>query len=260
VSQSGQLNLKTAVSLTDEVAAQIQPFTQMIDELSQSTSPAAEDGFVMAVSKGAWQGLRGGLQIRKESSNLLQKCDQAIQLATSAQSSDPEIVITQQQDGSQIEITPDMVIGHAHLSKGVVHLVSSNFVAAKQSLRQSLNVFPTADAQLRLGYATIGEGNRTEAMRAFQKVIDDYSDADEAIEAKKFLLQLESMKPKKWIIALILSIAFGFWGFDRFYLGYIKDGFIKLFNCGGFFVWWLVDVIKIATNSLRDTNGLKLEQ
>ncbi|MCL4550290.1 MAG: TM2 domain-containing protein [Bacteroidetes bacterium] len=258
--QSNQLNLKTAISLIDEVEVQIEPFKKMIDDLDQSSSNSSDDGFVMTVSKGAWDGFKGGLQIRKESVNLLQKCDQAIQLSTAAKSSNPQITLIQKHDGSDIVYTPEMLIGYAHLAKGVVHLVSSNFIAAQQSLRQSLNVFPTAEGQLRLGYAILGEGQRNEALLAFRKVLNDYSDSEEAVEANKVILELDRIKPKNWTVALLLSIFLGWAGIDRFYLGYTKDGFIKFITAGGVYIWWIVDIIRIATNKLRDANGLKLQK
>ncbi len=54
-------------------------------------------------------------------------------------------------------------------------------------------------------------------------------------------------KEKKWLIALILSIVFGQLGVDRFYMGYIGTGILKLITFGGFGIWWLIDVIMIAT-------------
>jgi TM2 domain-containing membrane protein YozV len=41
---------------------------------------------------------------------------------------------------------------------------------------------------------------------------------------------------------LLLSIAFGFFGIDRFYKGEVGWGVVKLITGGGFGVWWLVDV------------------
>jgi len=64
---------------------------------------------------------------------------------------------------------------------------------------------------------------------------------------------------KSFLTALILSILVGGLGVDRFYLGYIGLGILKLLTFGGFFVWWLVDIILIATKSLKDANGQELE-
>ena len=54
-------------------------------------------------------------------------------------------------------------------------------------------------------------------------------------------------KDKNWIAALLLSILIGGLGIDRFYMGYIGLGILKLITLGGFGVWWLIDLILIAT-------------
>jgi len=54
-------------------------------------------------------------------------------------------------------------------------------------------------------------------------------------------------KPKKWLVALLLSILLGSLGVDRFYIGYIGTGILKLITFGGFGIWWLIDLILIAT-------------
>jgi TM2 domain-containing membrane protein YozV len=57
---------------------------------------------------------------------------------------------------------------------------------------------------------------------------------------------------------LILSILLGEFGVDRFYLGYTGLGVLKLLTFGGLGVWWLIDIIKIATNKMKTADGQDL--
>lgn len=63
---------------------------------------------------------------------------------------------------------------------------------------------------------------------------------------------------KKWLVALLLSILVGGLGVDRFYLGYTGLGILKLVTCGGFFIWYVVDIILIATGKMKDAQGQDL--
>jgi len=60
---------------------------------------------------------------------------------------------------------------------------------------------------------------------------------------------------KKKSTALILSIFLGEFGIDRFFLGYTGLGIVKLFTIGGFGIWWIIDIIKIANGGMKDAQG-----
>lgn len=58
-----------------------------------------------------------------------------------------------------------------------------------------------------------------------------------------------------WRTTLLISILFGGFGGDRFYLGHWQDGLGKFFSFGGLGVWTVVDVILIATGYLGPADG-----
>jgi len=55
------------------------------------------------------------------------------------------------------------------------------------------------------------------------------------------------VKKVNWVLTLIMSIIFGSLGVDRFIMGHGGLGILKLITFGGCGVWWLVDLILIAT-------------
>ena len=66
-------------------------------------------------------------------------------------------------------------------------------------------------------------------------------------------------KQKSWIIALLLSIFLGLFAVDRFYIGRTRSAIVKLITLGGITVWWVSDIILIASDYRKDAKGQTLK-
>ena len=67
-----------------------------------------------------------------------------------------------------------------------------------------------------------------------------------------------SQEGKSYIAAVLLSFFLGAFGVDRFYLGYIGTGILKLITLGGFGIWYWVDLIMILVNKKTAKDGTPL--
>lgn len=60
---------------------------------------------------------------------------------------------------------------------------------------------------------------------------------------------------RNWWVAFILSLALGFYGIDRFYLRSHGLGLLKFVTVGGGLAWWLIDLVLLFSNKMRDAEG-----
>ena len=67
------------------------------------------------------------------------------------------------------------------------------------------------------------------------------------------------VSPKSWLATLLLSIFLGELGIDRFYLGKVGTGILKLITLGGFGIWWLIDIILTIAGAATDKQGLAVK-
>jgi TM2 domain-containing membrane protein YozV len=64
---------------------------------------------------------------------------------------------------------------------------------------------------------------------------------------------------KSFISTLLLCLLVGWLGVHRFYVGKTKTGILMLLTMGGLGIWQLIDVIFIATQTFKDSDGLPIK-
>jgi hypothetical protein len=62
-------------------------------------------------------------------------------------------------------------------------------------------------------------------------------------------------RQRHFLILFFFSFMWGVFGVDRFYMGLIGTGFLKLITLGGFGLWALTDMIVVMTGTFRDKQG-----
>lgn len=64
--------------------------------------------------------------------------------------------------------------------------------------------------------------------------------------------------PKSFVATWLFAMLLGMLGVDRFYLGKIGTGILKLVTLGGLGIWALVDLILVLVGAQRDKRGYRL--
>jgi TM2 domain-containing membrane protein YozV len=76
--------------------------------------------------------------------------------------------------------------------------------------------------------------------------------------AKSGQMAAENVSSKSRLALTILAWVLGGLGVDRFYLGSIGTGILKLITGGGFGIWWLIDFIMAVAGKRKDKEGLPI--
>ena len=62
-------------------------------------------------------------------------------------------------------------------------------------------------------------------------------------------------KSRHFLAVFFLSFMWGTFGVDRFYLGKVWTGILKLISFGGFGLWTLIDLVLIISGAMNDKQG-----
>ena len=68
-----------------------------------------------------------------------------------------------------------------------------------------------------------------------------------------------ALSSKTYENTVVLAFFFGFYGVDRFYLGKVGTGILKLLTLGGLTVWYFIDLLYAAYGETRDKEGKLLK-
>lgn len=63
---------------------------------------------------------------------------------------------------------------------------------------------------------------------------------------------------KSRAVALVLAILVGVFGVHRFYVGKVGTGILMLLTMGGLGIWYIYDIVLIASGAFRDADGHRL--
>ena len=63
----------------------------------------------------------------------------------------------------------------------------------------------------------------------------------------------------RFVSTFLFSLFFGWCGVDRLCLGHTATGLAKLFTLGGVGIWWLVDMVLLATGHLMPADSSNFE-
>ncbi|MDD5021872.1 MAG: tetratricopeptide repeat protein [Endomicrobiaceae bacterium] len=162
------ININTAASIIKDMKTMINNYS----EYMTADRNHDDSNFLTSVMVATGE----EVQIRKQFNAINEKCLQAIDLANKAKPDLPS---------DTPQYNPDEIISDAYYYLGHAYEIRHKFPEAKAQFIKSLEAFPNADAQYFIGVLLEKQGQKQEAISAFQKVVTDFPDSERAIEANK---------------------------------------------------------------------------
>lgn len=77
---------------------------------------------------------------------------------------------------------------------------------------------------------------------------------------KPAIESVEEVSRRSLNVAIVLSLFLGWTGIDRYYLGKIGTGILKMITFGGLGIWWIIDLyILVGSKTPKDIGGVPLK-
>jgi TM2 domain-containing membrane protein YozV len=89
--------------------------------------------------------------------------------------------------------------------------------------------------------------------------IDTATADDEKVNSDKPVVAVQPAG-RHFLAVFFISFMWGMFGVDRFYLGKIWTGILKLITFGGFGLWTIIDMVLIMSGAMRDKQGNEMLQ
>jgi hypothetical protein len=88
----------------------------------------------------------------------------------------------------------------------------------------------------------------------------EHTDQTQLVQPTQSALQKETaaVSNKHFLAAFFFSFFWGTFGIDRFYLGKVGTGILKLLTFGGMGLWTIIDLVLIMSGSMRDRHDRQL--
>jgi len=139
----------------------------------------------------------------------------------------------------------------------------SYLVTYSYTLPQSSNIWLNScdDPDIPVSLRCNGHGRCVEWFEAYSPVMDsnsslaslNFCECDEAWADPECTTQRKSQ-----VTAFLLSMFFGMFGADQFYLGFMLSGCLKLCSAGGLGIWWLYDIVRIGSTGVHTKQHFRL--
>jgi TM2 domain-containing membrane protein YozV len=117
---------------------------------------------------------------------------------------------------------------------------------------------PVADQALEVSQDSTAV-DEPEAEDAGDELELDDQDEDAPEEVEEPAAAPSNTQAKSFRTVWLIAVFGGWLGIDRFYLGHIGTGVLKLLGGGWYGIWWSVDMIRLLRGRQADKNGVLVE-